>query len=109
MVTKLRALRARAGYPNGKAFSDAIGMKYDTYQSYESGKRKMSLERAAEIADRLGCTLDELAGRTPPKRKEDYLRQWLLDSYEACTVERKRRLLDYARDQAKMSEGESDD
>lgn len=64
--SSLQTLRRRAGYKSAKAFADSIGINPNTYTQYEQGVSGMSYERAWEIADALGCTLDELGGRTPP-------------------------------------------
>lgn len=103
MKTRLQELRMRAGYKSAKEFSDKHGISYDTYAAYENGKRNLSLAKAWELADMLGCTLDEIAGRDASKTFTDPMKQWLVDSYEECTTERKRRLVELASDQAAMS------
>lgn len=66
MKTKLQALRKAAGFGSSDAFADHLGMNRSTYKNYEQGTRKISLDNACFFADALDCTLDELAGRTPP-------------------------------------------
>ena len=66
MKTNLQALRKAAGFKSAKAFAHHIGMNVNTYTDYEQGRRMFALDQAWEFADALGCTLDELAGRTPP-------------------------------------------
>ena len=47
-------------------------MPVATYTDYEQGRRSFTLEKAWEFADALGCSLDELAGRSweDPDKKE---------------------------------------
>ena len=66
MKTNLQAMRKAAGFKSARAFAEHIGMNVSTYTDYEQGRRMFALEQAWEFADALGCTLDELAGRTPP-------------------------------------------
>ena len=63
MKTNLQALRKRAGFKSAAAFAEYAGISVGTYTDYEQGRISLSLERAWELADLLGCTLDELAGR----------------------------------------------
>jgi transcriptional regulator with XRE-family HTH domain len=39
-------------------------------QEWEQGTRIPRFDRVVQLADGLGCTLDELAGRTPRGRKK---------------------------------------
>lgn len=72
MKTNLQKMRKRAGYKSAKAFADAMGISKDTYTGYEQGRISFTVEKACEFADALGCSLDELAGRSwnDPKEKE---------------------------------------
>lgn len=63
MKYALQEMRKRAGYKSAKAFAAHIGMPTRTYTNYEQGVRDITLEVAWNLADELGCTLDELAGR----------------------------------------------
>ena len=72
MKTRLQELRKRAGYKSAKSFAEKCGMKLGTYTDYEQGRTSLTLERAWYFADILGCTLDELAGRTWPKDARAY-------------------------------------
>lgn len=63
MRTRLQEMRKRAGFSSAKAFAEHIGMSVSTYTKYEQGVSEMTLERAWQFADALGCTLDEIAGR----------------------------------------------
>lgn len=63
MKTQLQALRKRAGYKSARIFAEHIGMNPGTYTAYEQGKRPLTVELAWSLADELGCSLDEIAGR----------------------------------------------
>lgn len=63
MELNLMYLRKRAGYKNRTQFAEKLGINPRTYKTYETGERKLSLEKACEIADFLDVSLDELAGR----------------------------------------------
>ena len=66
MDLQLMRLRKEAGYKNRDDFAAHIGVNKYTYKSWETGVAMMNLEQACQISNVLGCTLDELAGRTPP-------------------------------------------
>ena len=63
MKLRLKELRKAAGYSNRDDFAAACGIPAPTYKSWETGTRNIKLADAVAIADFLGCTLDELAGR----------------------------------------------
>ena len=63
MKLNLMNLRKKAGYKNRDLFAQELGINPRTYKTYETGERKLSLEKACEIADFLHVSLDELAGR----------------------------------------------
>lgn len=44
--------------------ADAVGISARTWANYESGSTEPTWEKASEIADFLGASLDDLAGRT---------------------------------------------
>lgn len=62
-------LRKEAGYKNRDDFAAAFGMNPTTYKGWETGRTRLKLEDACNLADFLHCTLDELAGRdySPPE------------------------------------------
>lgn len=62
----LQKARRAAGYKSARAFAEKVNIPLSAYTEYEQGRVGLSLERAWEFADALGCTLDELAGRKPP-------------------------------------------
>jgi transcriptional regulator with XRE-family HTH domain len=67
MATRLKRLRERRGLSQA-ALARAAGVPLGTLRGWEYARRTPLLDAAARLADALGCTLDELAGRKP-KRK----------------------------------------
>lgn len=63
MDLQLKRLRREKGYQTQQSFADAFGVPKRQVTAWESGERKLSLERACDVADFLGCSLDDLAGR----------------------------------------------
>ena len=63
MNLQLMRLRKAAGYANRDDFADALGVNHATFKAWETGRTRLKLEDACDIADQLHCTLDELAGR----------------------------------------------
>src|SRR5438477_10724893 len=55
-----RAKRTRLalGYATQKAFCEASGVRYDLYSACERGQRRLSLDVALKIRDKLGIPLD---------------------------------------------------
>ena len=64
MELKLMQLRKAAGYKNRDDFAAVLGVKPRTYKTWETQESNMSFPQACMVADALGCSLDELAGRT---------------------------------------------
>lgn len=48
-----------------KDVADAIGITFQTYSYYETGRTKPTPETLCKLADFFGVTVDELLGRTP--------------------------------------------
>ena len=61
----LKALRKSKGFANAKDFCDAVGISFNTYQNYETGKRVPTTEMLVKLADFYGVTTDYLLGREP--------------------------------------------
>ncbi len=55
-----RAKRTRLalGFATQKAFCEASGVRYDLYGACERGQRRLSLDVALKIRDKLGIPLD---------------------------------------------------
>ena len=65
---RLQELRKNAGYRSAREFAEHMGISVSTYTGYEQGRIKLSLAVAWMLADELGCTIDELAGREVPSQ-----------------------------------------
>lgn len=82
MNLQLMRLRKEAGYKNRDDFAHALGINPLTYKGWETGRTRLKLEDACDIADLLHCTLDELAGRDfQPKQYSDPRQQSLNHCY----------------------------
>lgn len=71
MKTRLKELRKRAGYGSAEAFAEKVGISVHTYRKYEQGTIDLYLDTACDLAEALGCTLEELMGRAAHERKVD--------------------------------------
>src|SRR5262249_30444872 len=69
MGTRLKQLRKAAGLSQAK-LAERAGVTPRTVQNWEYGTRTFDFEPALRLADALGITLDELAGRTPPTKRK---------------------------------------
>ena len=69
-LTRIRNLR---GYTQAQ-MAEKLGISRSTYTNYERGNRSPDLETLEHISDVLGCTLDELFGRSKgePGREVQY-------------------------------------
>ena len=94
----LRKHRKEAGFRSAGAFAEHCGIKKTSYTEYEQGRCSMSYERAWEFADVLGCTLDSLGGRVPPRTVtfDDPGQEALNACYEAMGDEARERLVGIA-------------
>lgn len=94
----LQRRRKEAGFQSAGAFAEHCGVKTSTYTDYEQGRGSMSYERAWEFADVLGCTLDSLGGRVPPRTVtfDDPGQEVLNACYEAMGDEARERLVGIA-------------
>lgn len=63
MMTNLKRLREKAGMRQA-ALARKIGVSRQMVNSWESGKRNLSLELAVPVSKALGCSLDELVDQT---------------------------------------------
>lgn len=68
--SNLQRLRKLAGYGTGAAYAAHLGVGYEAYRQWESDPMggRLRLRRAWELADDLGCTIDEVVGRTAIRR-----------------------------------------
>ena len=90
----LSEIRKAAGFKTGKQFAEAIGIPPSSYARFEqpSNGAHIPMERALLIADKLGCSIDEVVGRDwmferpagPQQERYDalgHLGKAMLDSY----------------------------
>lgn len=107
MKLQLMRLRKEAGYKNRDDFAAALGINPLTYKGWETGRTRLKLEDACDIADLLRCSLDELAGRDfAPAEYSDPRQRVMNAAFEGMndagkedaveTVEKLSRIPDYA-------------
>ena len=92
MNHRLQEIRKARGFKSAKAFAEHIGMSVRTYTNYEQGVTSLSLEKAWEFADALGCSLDDLAGRKRPRKSYADSEQEALNGYYESMNETGRKL-----------------
>ena len=66
---QIRALRQERGLTQAQ-FASRIGAQQNTVSQWESGKRNPPSSILPQLAEVLGCTIDELFGRSPPDLAE---------------------------------------
>ena len=66
MASNLFELRKAAGYRNASDFAEEHGIPISTYARYESSPDKIPVDRAWQLADILGTTIDVIVGRKTP-------------------------------------------
>lgn len=62
MELKINEAIIKSGYRKGYIAKE-LGINPNTLSSYISGKRKITLEKAVELADLLNCKVDDLYDR----------------------------------------------
>lgn len=65
---RMKMLRKEAKLTQEKVAQD-LSMYTTTYRRYESGERELPMDVAILIADYYRVTLDDLVGRTVPKKE----------------------------------------
>jgi transcriptional regulator with XRE-family HTH domain len=65
MGKRLQQLRQDRGLTQTR-LAELAGVPFRSLQNWEYGRRTLLFDAAIKLADALGITLDELAGRTPP-------------------------------------------
>lgn len=66
MASNLLELRKAAGYRNANDFAEAHKIPASTYARYESNPDKIPMDRAWQLADILGTTIDAIVDRKAP-------------------------------------------
>lgn len=104
---RLRQLRESSGL-NQKDFATSIGIKYTTYNGYETGKHKPNSDVLVMIADKYGVTVDYLLGKNvkptpvPESGGISPARQALLDSVKDLDDESAKAVLEIIRSVKKL-------
>lgn len=102
---QLERLRVQAGFKKRRDLADALDdISERQIKAWELGQRHLKLADACKIADILGCTLDELAGREfdGPAYSDPYQAE-LNEAYEQCVPDGKLAILMNARGQRELS------
>lgn len=95
----LKTMRMRAGLTQEQA-GQAIGKSKSAYIKLEHEDRMIGLDDAVALADAFGCTLDELAGRTPPTSIAlDADEHALIDAYRSTDARGRATIVAVARSQ----------
>ena len=68
MASNLLELRKAAGYRNANDFAEAHKIPASTYARYESNPDKIPMDRAWQLADILGTTIDASPAARPRRR-----------------------------------------
>lgn len=64
---RLKSLREEVGLSQ-KALAENLGMPQQTYQGYESGSRKVTLQLLNQFSEYFGVSVDFLAGKTSERK-----------------------------------------
>ena len=105
----LQHLRKRAGLKQGE-MAERLGVNNRTYGAWERGEAMINLAQACACADVLGCSVDELAGRSWPPRdaseapQTDPLAQELVERYGELSADGRVNLLGVARGLSSLPE-----
>lgn len=95
MEVQLEKLRKQAGI-NQTEMAEKLDVKVATYRSWEKGKRMLSLKQAYDCAVILGCSIDAIAGYTPPVSYADPAQEALNGYWESMNDDGRERLLGIA-------------
>lgn len=66
MAKTLQQIRKDAGFRSAREFAESAGVPVSTYTRYEQQPDTIPLKAAWELADRFGCSIDAIVGRTEP-------------------------------------------
>ena len=78
--SNLYELRRNRGYKNARDFAHLLNVSPVTYSGYETNPSQIPMHRAWKIADLLGCTIDEVVGRS---LSETYTPEQAVDFYQS--------------------------
>lgn len=96
MKLQLKELRKKAGL-NQQQMADRLGIPKRTYGSWERQEVDINLKQAFDCAVILECSIDEIAGYTPPVEYSDPDQQALNHYYESMNHDGQSALLNTAK------------
>lgn len=103
MKLQIKRIREAKGFSQ-QDVADRINVPVRRYGSWEREERKLNFEDAILLAEALGCTTDELAGRKPIRSYADPKQAALNGYYESMNDKGRETLVESAR---LMSDGNS--
>lgn len=65
MSKTIQELRREKGYRSAREFADALGISPSSMSRYDNQPESIPTKVAWEMADKLGCSIDEVVGRKP--------------------------------------------
>lgn len=65
MPKTIQELRRERGYRSAREFADALGISPSSMSRYDNQPESIPTKVAWEMADKLGCSIDEVVGRKP--------------------------------------------
>lgn len=83
MPKTIQELRRERGYRSAREFADALGISPSSMSRYDNQPESIPTKVAWEMADKLGCSIDEVVGREPVKSG----RSGLQDFYDGLLPE----------------------
>ena len=96
-MKSLKILRKKRNLTQ-KDVADAIGITFQTYSYYETGRTKPTPETLCKLADFFEVTVDELLGRSPQLFDDARIdRPEIMELYELMTPHQQAILINYAR------------
>lgn len=96
MNLQLQRLRKLAGFKTQKEVADALGVPERRYASWEREEAMINLEQAYNCARLFGCSIDAIAGYTPPVSYSDPAQEALNGYWESMNDDGRERLLGIA-------------
>lgn len=96
MANNLRKLRKEKGMTQG-ALAESVGATQRQIGAWERGENELPMDYASLIADILGCTMDDIAGRSGHISVELQMEDWTAaDEHELLMLYRKLNEVDRA-------------
>lgn len=95
MDLQLKKLRTLKGLSQDE-MAEKLGVKTSRYGTWERGERMLSLKQAYDCAVILGCSIDAIAGYTPPVSYSDPAQEALNGYWESMNRKGRSALLNSA-------------